>query len=74
MAITIALPDDLAEQSIALALHLDLSLEALTVMALEEILDKHRRQSPADLELAQKMKIAQRGIEKYQQALIELAR
>ncbi|QCS47998.1 histidine kinase (plasmid) [Picosynechococcus sp. PCC 11901] len=74
MAITIALPDDLAEQSIALALHLDLSLEALTVMALEEILDKHRRQSPADLELAQKMKIAQCGIEKYQQALIELAR
>ncbi len=74
MTITIKLPDKLAEQSMALAAHLGLSLEALAVMALEEILDKHRRQSPADLDLAQKMKIAQRGIEKYQQALIELAR
>lgn len=73
MAITITLPDKVAKKAEVLAKNLGISLEQLSVMALEALLRKYAQSSPADLDFEQKMAIAHRGIDKYQQALIELA-
>ncbi|BAW96615.1 hypothetical protein NIES970_15530 [[Synechococcus] sp. NIES-970] len=69
----ISLPDRLAEKATTVAQSLGLSLEELLAIALEELLIKYQQAPSADLNLEQKMKVAQRGIKKYQQALAELA-
>ncbi|NJN75349.1 MAG: histidine kinase [Synechococcaceae cyanobacterium RL_1_2] len=73
MVKTILLPDEMAEEANVLAASLGVSLDELSIMALEALLKKYKHSSDADLDLEQKMAIAQRGITKYHQALIELA-
>ncbi|OKH14672.1 histidine kinase [[Limnothrix rosea] IAM M-220] len=74
MTTTLSIPDELAEKANVLAKTLGVSLDELSVMALEALLKKYERSSDADLDFEQKMAIAQRGIRKYQEALIELAK
>jgi hypothetical protein len=74
MAHTITLPNEIAEQATILATNLGLSLEELSVMALQELLEKYRQNSDADWDFKRKMTIAKRGIHKYHNALIELAK
>jgi predicted transcriptional regulator len=74
MATTISLPDKMAEKANVLAERLGMSLEELAIMALAELLKKHNRSSDADLDFEQKMAIAKHGMNKYQNALIELAK
>lgn len=71
---TIFLPDAMIEKANTLAGKLNISLDELSVMALQELLDKYSRTSDADLDYEQKMKVAKRGMKKYQNALIELAK
>ncbi|MGB2925324.1 MAG: histidine kinase [Limnothrix sp.] len=71
---TISLPDDVIERANILAGKLGISLDELSVMALQELLGKYGRTSDADLDYEQKMKVAKRGMNKYQNALVELAK
>lgn len=71
---TIFLPDEMIEKAKILAGNLGISLDELSVMALQELLDKYSRTSDADLDYEQKMKFAKRGMNKYKNALIELAK
>jgi hypothetical protein len=70
----ISLPDAIAKKAKILAQNLEISLDELSVIALQELLDKHSRSSNADLDFERKIKIARRGMNKYQNALIELAK